>query len=836
MVSVGGVGMKSIEQLEAEVKRLVLECESLRSQNALLKHRLEMGSVASVASVTASSASVAPVTTSSSAAEKVALFRSLFRGRDDVYAARWDSKDGRSGYFPVCANRWNPRLCHMPCAGCKNSSYRPISDQAVIDHLSAKPTIGVYPLLLDETCWFLAVDFDGGSWRDDSLAFLSASDAMGAPAYLERSRSGRGGHVWIFFDAPVSAAVARDLGAAILTRAMDDRCQMSFTSYDRFFPNQSTMPKGGFGNLIALPLQHGPRKLGNSVFVSRGFEPYADQWAHLSQVRRMSAQAAVELVQGAAVNDRITGVPESVVDAPDDGDDAAAATDPWLFPPSRRETDKPIPGPLPESVRVVRANMVYVDKQGLPPAMITRLRRLAAFQNPEFYSAQRMRLSTFGKPRVICCAEDFPEYAALPRGCLDQAIRLLSEHGISPAVQDQRFDGVPQDFAFLGRLNSRQEDAVRMLMSFDDGVFSAPTGFGKTVVAAGMIAHRNVNTLVLVHRRQLLDQWRAQLSAFLGLPSDSIGQIGGGKVNPTGILDVGMIQTLNRGGEVDDIVATYGHVVVDECHHISAVSFEQVLKSVRARYVLGLTATPIRKDGHHPIIMMQCGPLRARLSPRIASRGSFEHVVIPRATRFRLPDDAADAAIQQIYGMLAADPERNAMIIADVIQAVRAGRSPLVLTERTAHLKELVEGLKGHVANIIVLRGGRTERQRQQIAATLNAVPGSEERVIVATGRYAGEGFDDARLDTLFLALPISWKGTLQQYAGRLHRSYEGKRVVQVYDYVDGNVPVLGRMYGRRLKGYKTMGYAVADDTDAAKATMPPKGDCLLWKTRVDDS
>ncbi len=399
---------------------------------------------------------------------------------------------------------------------------------------------------------------------------------------------------------------------------------------------------------------------------------------------------------------------------------------------------------------------------------VKRLRRLAAFQNPEFYSAQRMRLSTFGKPRVICCAEDFPEYAALPRGCLDQAIDLLSEHGMSPVVQDQRFGGVAQEFGFLGQLSPRQEDAVRVLTSFDDGVFSAPTGFGKTVIAAWMIAHRKVNTLVLVHRRQLMDQWRVRLSTFLGLPSDSIGQIGGGRVNPTGVLDVGMIQTLNRGGQVDDIGATYGHVVVDECHHISAVSFEQVLKSVKAKYILGLTATPIRKDGRHPIIMMQCGPLRARLSPRMASRGSFEHVVIPRVTQFRLPDNAADATIQQIYGMLSADSERNAMILADVTQAVRSGRSPLVLTERTAHLKELVEGLKGHVGNIIVLRGGRTDRQRQQLAATLAAVPDSEERVIVATGRYAGEGFDDARLDTLFLALPISWKGTLQQYAGRL--------------------------------------------------------------------
>jgi len=338
-LAVGDSRMKSTEQLEAEIKRLAAECESLRNENTLLRQRLEAGlvthstpaqpispvppavSVPSGSPVHPADA-VASVTSSSPVAEKVALFRSLFRGRDDVYAKRWDSRDGRSGYSPACANEWNPQLCHKPCSRCKNSLYKPVSDQAVIHHLSAKPTMGVYPLLFDEMCWFLAVDFDGESWQDDSLAFLSVSDAMGVPAYLERSRSGRGGHAWVFFDSPVSAAIARDLGAAILTRAMDARCQMSFASYDRFFPNQSTMPKGGFGNLIAVPLQHGPRKLGNSVFVDRDFEPYADQWAYLAQIRRMSAQAAAELVQRSAVDDGITGVPASVVDA--SGDDAAA--------------------------------------------------------------------------------------------------------------------------------------------------------------------------------------------------------------------------------------------------------------------------------------------------------------------------------------------------------------------------------------------------------------------------------------------------------------------------------------------------------------------------------
>ncbi len=828
-----------IEELEQEIKRLSAECARLREENdrlraeihdnrpsgefhgnppsivaeAIPKKRTPDSTRKSLGPPLAEIAQTPPlrVTSASSADDKIALFRRLFRGRDDVYAKRWENKSGRSGYSPACKNEWVRHVCRKRCSQCNNADYLPLTDQIIREHLSGKRTIGIYPLMFDETCWFLAVDFDGDHWYDDALAFVTAANEMEVPAYVERSRSGKGGHIWIFFDRPLEASIARDLGATILTKAMNSRPELSFHSYDRFFPNQSTMPKGGFGNLIALPLQRIPLSAGNSAFINNDLEPYPDQWACLSEIRHMSSEEAVALVQQAVADNTITGVHmSSDGQEPDDGTGSVDPwTTPWTLPPSRKTPDEPIPGPLPETVRSVRANMVYIEKEGLPAQMITRLRRIAAFQNPEFYRAQRMRLSTFDKPRVICCAEDYPRHLALPRGCLDKAMSLLFEHGVSPIIEDERFLGTPADFAFHGELSEVQKEAVRTLLSFDDGVLSAPTGFGKTVVGASMIASRKANTLVLVHRRQLLDQWRAQLATFLELTPESIGQIGGGKVAPNGKLDVGMIQSLNRSGVVDDIVGTYGHIIVDECHHVSAFSFEQVLKQAKARYVLGLTATPVRKDGRHPIIMMQCGPLRMRIDPRHHSLRQFEHIVLPRNTGFILPPDAGDANIHQIYALLALDDNRNAMILADIVKAVRSGRSPLVLTERTAHLKLLATELRKYVKNVIVLRGGRTEKQREQARDELTAIPGSEERVIVATGRYIGEGFDDARLDTLFLTLPISWRGTIQQYAGRLHRSYEGKRLVEIYDYVDENVPMLMRMYGRRVRGYKSIGYGI---------------------------
>jgi superfamily II DNA or RNA helicase len=607
----------------------------------------------------------------------------------------------------------------------------------------------------------------------------------------------------MFFDRPALASLARKFGFAILTRSMERRHQIGLDSYDRFFPSQDTMPKGGFGNLIALPLQRVPAEKGNSVFVNKEFEPYPDQRMFLSAIERIQVEKVESVVQEASRNGAVLGVRISLVDE-------GLEEDPWTLPPSKKKKEKAIQRPFPETVRIVQGNLIYIEKNGLPPAMLNRLIRLAAFQNPEFYKAQAMRLSTFGKPRIIACAEDFPSYVGLPRGCLDDALELIKSHNIKPELSDERFGGASINVAFKGELRPLQQEAAQKLFAHGYGILSAPTAFGKTVIAAWLIAKRKVNTLVLVHRRQLMDQWRERLALFLGMPLEEIGEVSGGKKKVTGSIDIGLIQSLNRKGEVKDMVAEYGQIIVDECHHIPAFTFEQVLKQVKAKYIMGLTATPIRKDGHHPIILMQCGPIRFRESAKKqAAARPFEHVVITRYTNFRLPPEPTEMKIQDIYAALILDKDRNELIFNDLLQALETGRSPLLLTERVEHLEQFAEQLKGVAQNILVLRGGMGNKQRKALADQIKAVPDSKERVILSTGRYIGEGFDDARLDTLFLAMPISWRGTLQQYVGRLHRLHDNKRVAQVYDYVDIHVPTLMRMYKKRLRGYEAIGYSM---------------------------
>ena len=752
--------------------------------------------------------------------EKITLFRTLFRGREDVYARRFESlRTGKQGYQPVCGNEWVEGVCEKPatrCSECANRDFRPVTDVVIRNHLlGVDPqdgsnrdfTIGVYPLLLDESCWFLAVDFDKAAWMQDATAFLQTCNNHDIPAALERSRSGNGGHVWIFFAEPLPAVLARNLGSFILTETMERRPEVGLDSYDRFFPSQDTLPRGGFGNLIALPLQKKPRKRGNSLFLDATLVPYADQWAFLSSLRRVVRKEVEAIVDQATQRGRIVAVQEVISDK----DDML----PWMAPPSRQRPDPPISGPLPRQVRLVLENQIYLSKEELTPALRNRLIRLAAFQNPEFHKAQAMRLPTFSKPRIINCGEDFPQHIGLPRGCLDDVIELLQSLGIETTIIDKRFPGTSIDLQFDGTLRPEQVLAANAMLEHDIGVLSATTAFGKTVVAAYLIAARRVNALVLVHRRQLLDQWVAQLSGFLGLDGKAIGRIGGGNRKPSGNVDVAIIQSLSRKGVVDDIVGEYGHLVVDECHHISARSFEIVARQCKAKYVTGLSATVTRKDGHHPIVFMQCGPIRYSVDDRgQAAARPFTHKVIVRKTTFALPDEFetdTPLPIHQLYAALMDDENRNRMIIEDVLAAVAADRSPVILTERTKHLSLLADRLSGVVRNVIVMKGGMGRKQRRLLAEKLLAIPDDEQRVILATGRYLGEGFDDARLDTLFLTLPVSWRGTLAQYAGRLHRLHDLKTEVVIYDYADLDIPMLARMYQRRCRGYRAIGYEITD-------------------------
>jgi superfamily II DNA or RNA helicase len=741
--------------------------------------------------------------------EKVTLFRQLFRGRDDLYPKLWASTTtGRRGYAPACANEWARGICEKPrvkCGECPNQAFLAVTDQVIRDHLQGRHVVGVYPLLTDETCWLIAADFDKGSWMDDVLAFAETCQMIGVPSAVERSRSGQGAHAWFFFAAPVPATIARKMACHLLTETMSRRHQLGMESYDRLFPNQDTLPRGGFGSLIALPLQHQPRQAGNAVFVDKRLAPHPDQWAFLAAIPRIDPGTVERLARDATRAGQVLGV--RWIDG--DADDEAT---PWSRSPSRQESPTRLAGPLPRAVRSVLSQRLFVEKAGLVSAQLNQIKRLATFQNPEFYKKQRLRLSTHLTPRVITCAEDLAEYVAVPRGCQDDLEILLGSAGSTLAVEDQRHVGEPLDLRFHGELTPVQEQAAHALLSHDAGVFVAPPGVGKTVVGTYLVAARRRSTLVLVHRQPLLDQWVAQLGMFLGLDSKGIGQIGAGKRKPTGRLDVAMLQSLVREGRVDDLVAGYGHVIVDECHHVPAVSFERVLSEVKARYLTGLTATPRRRDGLHPILEMQLGPVRFAVDAKSqAARRPFEHRFIVRDTAFVRGALDPTQGIQTLYAALAEDAPRSRLIMNDVGQAIQEGRSPILLTERKDHLEHLATRLRPFVPHLVVLQGGMSASERREVKAQLASIPENEPRLVLATGRYIGEGFDDARLDTLFLTMPVSWKGTLVQYAGRLHRLHPGKTEVRIYDYVDRQVPLFQRMFEKRLRGYRAIGYARDD-------------------------
>jgi len=746
-------------------------------------------------------------------AQKIALFRRLFRGRYDVFPARWENvKSGRSGYSPVCANEWREGLCGKPrikCSDCPHQAFVPVCDEMIARHLRGiKPdgaafVMGIYPLLPDDSCWFLAADFDDEDWRGDVAAFARTCRRHGVSVAVERSRSGEGAHAWIFFGQSTPAALARRLGSFLITETMEDAPDIGFKSYDRLFPSQDVLPAGGFGNLIALPLQGLSRRSGNSVFVDDAFLPHPDQWDFLGQIAPISRPAVERLVEEASAAGKILGVRIPLVD-----DDE----EPWLAPPSRRRPSTNVVGTLPAIVKLTFGDQIYIPRDGLPSSFVARLIRIAAFQNPEFYAAQAARRSTHDKPRIISRAELSRQFVALPRGCFEAAEELFRSHGSAVDVEDVRFKGSPIDMAFIGTLLPDQHAAAKALLAHDTGVLAATTAFGKTIVAISIMATRGVNTLILVHRQLLMDQWVERLCAFSNLPRSDIGLIGGGRRKPTGRIDVALMQSLVRKGEVDDIVGSYGHLVIDECHHISAVSFELLARRAKAKYVLGLSATVTRKDGCHPIIAMQCGPIRFRVDARSeAAKRPFDHLVRIRETKFRLEAEMSStpAPIQEIFRALSGNAERNDQIFNDILCALEDGRVPVVITERTDHLEYLSGRLERFAKNVIVLRGGQTAKKRRAAMDRLRQAPPDEERVVLATGRYLGEGFDDARLDTLFLTMPVAWKGTLAQYAGRLHRLHESKCDVVIYDYVDKSVPVLARMAAKRRQGYQALGYRI---------------------------
>jgi superfamily II DNA or RNA helicase len=712
--------------------------------------------------------------------DKVALFRALFSGRDDVYAMRWENaRTGKSGWSP--AVRGGPQNVRKP-----DRELLPLTDDVVTTHLAGEIELGMYPLLWDDRCSFLVCDFDGASWILDALALQDAARAAGIPAALERSRSGEGAHVWIFFAEPVLAAEARRIGFHLLREAMTARAELDLASYDRFFPAQDLLPKGTFGNLIALPLQGRRRRSGMTVFLDpTTLEPYPDQWAFLSSLESVSADAIASLASNL---EEVGAGPSAAV---------------YLRPRIPAQTD-----PKPPDRVVARAGaMLAVDRIGLPPALIASLKHLASLHNPKFYENERLRFSNHDTPRFIRCYRESLGELLLPRGLEEQAGAIFRAAGSRLEVGTEERDLPHQGLQLKAVLSPEQQRAFEALAGDDLGVFVAPPGAGKTVLACALIARHDVPTLVVVDRKPLVDQWRDRLSEHLGLPAEQVGQLGGGRDRQLGVVDVAMVQSLARRDDLEQLTAQYGFVVVDECHHVPAVTFERCVRQIPARRWLGLTATPYRRDGLQGLIAMYCGPTRYDATKEDARGSELRLELAVHQTTHPHNDYDLDLGIQEVFRQIVKDDDRTEQICHDAAEAHARGRNCLVLTQWTEHLERIVSGLERRDIQCLVLQGGMGKKARAAVTDRLvDAGPGSGF-VLVATGSYLGEGFDCPPLDTLFLAFPLAYKGRLVQYVGRVMRIIDGKSSVEVHDYVDVAEPVLLRMHAKRLSVLTGLGF-----------------------------
>lgn len=669
------------------------------------------------------STGITTVTKSSPVEDKVALFHTLFRGRDDVFAKRWENiKKEKSGYSPSCLNEWEPGVCRKPkikCNECQQQKYEHFSDAAIISHMRGKSVIGLYPLLDDNSCWFLAMDFDEGEWRSDIGAIRQFCDADEIPCAVEISRSGNGAHVWFFFSERVQASRARAFGSELLTSVMNERHELSFTSYDRLFPNQDIIPKGGFGNLIALPLQGQVARQGYSCFVDHEWQAYSDQCAYLSQLHRLSFDELERYLTKIAPTQQLGELSNLT-----DGEEKK----PWVKRSSRSLERNDFPSVL----KLTIADGLYIPKPGLSERAMNRIKRLAAFTNPEFSKKQSMRYSTWGTPRIIDCHQEVDDHIRLPRGCFDEFMLIVSGLGVTIELNDEREYGNPIAVAFTGVLRENQFIAAEALLQKGDGILCGTTAFGKTVTALFLIAHHRVNTLILVGSVPLMQQWKEKTAQFLDIQEELapqektrgrkksrhvIGQLGGSRKEINNIIDIAVFQSLVTGDEIDDIVQKYGLIIVDECHHIAAVSFERVLNAVRARHVYGLSATPVRQDGKHPIVFMQCGPIRYRDNAKQqAEERNIPHLLLPRFTNYRIPSEWGNGTerIQDIFTDLSLSEGRNRQIVQDVREAAESGRKILVLTDRKEHVECLASEMRKFLPCVVTLTGAGTNKAKKE--------------------------------------------------------------------------------------------------------------------------
>ena len=752
---------------------------------------------------------------------------SYFRGRKDVFSKRNVNKEGKGVYYPVCENFWVAGKCprrvgeKVRCMDCRHRKWVPLSQRVLMRHLKGesedgRDVVGIYPLLENGNCCFLVFDFDHHDelstcdWRAEVEALRKVCNILGVDALVERSRSGEGAHVWIFFEEEISAVEARLFGSCLLTRGAELVNQKSFLSYDRMLPAQDTLPPGGLGNLIALPLQGRALLQENSAFVDEEWRAYPDQWGQLQKTRRLSSDYV-----SAKIKEWSIGGKEGIL--------SCLSSDeierPWKndgFTIRREDIDG--------MLHIVESSMLYIRVDNLKPRLCNTLRRIASFSNPLYYRNRAMGLSVRGVSRIIPCYLENEPYICIPRGKKEQLLDLIHQGRIPLRYEDVRNAGTFLNVTFKAELYQEQQKAADTMLQHDIGILQAATAFGKTAVGAYLIAARKVNTLVLVHNREIMKNWLDDLSQFLKIEEplpeyknrsgkirkrkNHIGCLYSAHDSIGGLIDVAMISSLGTIDDIKPLIKEYGLVIMDECHHAAAFQAEQVLREVNAKYVYGLTATPKRDDGMEQKILMAFGPIRYRFTAKQrAEMQNVRHLIYPRFTRFCILDD--NLKIQEVYRKLISDEVRNALIIQDVVDCIAQKHTPLLLTKFKAHADYLYRALKGHAQHVFLLKGGRNSKERTEIRQALLNVPVNESVAVVAIGQYIGEGFNYPRLDTLLLTTPISWEGNVEQYAGRLHRDYDGKQEVIIYDYVDVCIKMLDSMYSKRLKTYRRIGYSL---------------------------
>ena len=769
--------------------------------------------------------------------EHASLLYSYFKGRQDVYSLRSSKK----GYYTQCNNFWKYGICpkrdgtKIKCQDCSSQDYKELKGRVILQHLQGikedcTDVVGLYPLFPDGSCWFLVFDFDNHDesaepskeWQQEVNALREMCSVLGIDSLVERSRSGKGAHVWIFFSDPIQASKARKFGESLLRKGAESVSLKNFTYYDRMMPMQDFLPEGKLGNLIALPLQGRALRNGNSAFVDESWNTYKDQWKRLRETRRLSEKEVDDLIKLWCPDDDAMSIFQNDV-----VEDTAAGHTSLLFGQTPASTNRDFHAEDADgSVKIILSDGIYVNKKGLKDRMQNAIRRIAAYSNPQFFQTLKLGFSTKDTPRIVYNGYDEGDYIVIPRGCYDELISQLSVAGVRYDVVDKRQKGRKIDIHFNGDLYSEQQIAAEKMLYNDIGVLAAATAFGKTVLGAYLIAEKKVNALVLVHNVEIMNNWIKDLSSFLTineeLPtyttpkgrvkkrSSLIGTFSSQKDSTTGIIDIAMITSLGREDNINELVRNYGMVIVDECHHAAAVTHENVLRAVTARYVYGMSATINRGDKQDKKMFMQLGPIRHRYTAKErAQKQGIGHYIYPRFTRLVDLNQSEDKNPSDYYRLIMQSELRNMQIVSDVIDCVKRGRTPVVMTKYKEHAQKLYDMLQGVADHVFLLQGGKSLKERAAIREQMAAVRADESLVLVAIGQYVGEGFNYPRLDTMLLAMPISFEGNVEQHAGRLNRDYEGKKDAIIFDYIDQHVPTLKRMYYKRLRAYKKIGYEV---------------------------